>query len=204
MSSVFKNVKTNGTTQLQGTNILGTGATTYTMPSARGTNNQILSTNGTGVVDWIEPSASELYTSGSSVVINSTAPVNTGYALITTSPTVATWQNIDTIANSYNYVSVVSTTNPTAYSALITDSVIASDSTLGALNITIPLISTFAGGAKKYIIVDEAGVANNGNKKITVFSSGTDTINNAPSASISTGNGSLTIVSNKVNNWLIY
>lgn len=204
MSSVFKNIKTNGTTQLQGTNILGTGATTYTMPSARGTDKQILSTNGTGVVSWIEPSASELYTSGSSVVIDSSEPTGADYTLITTSSTTATWQPISSITDSYNYVYIVSTTNPTAYNALTTDNMIGVDSLLGVMNITLPPISTITGGRKIYRIVDESGNANKGNKKINILPSGGDTINLGTVVSISNAQGSISIFSNTTNNWVIY
>lgn len=204
MSSVFKNVKTNGTTQLQGTNILGNGATTYTMPSARGTDKQILSTNGTGVVSWVEPSASELYTSGSSVVIDSSEPTGTNYTLITTSSTVATWQPTSSIIDSYNYVYIVSLTNPTAYNALTTDNMIGVDSSSGVMNITLPQINTVTGGRKVYHISDEAGNANNGNKKINIIPSGGDTINLGASVSISNSQGSISIYSNTTNNWVVY
>jgi uncharacterized coiled-coil protein SlyX len=43
---------------------VGTGTTTYTFPNARGTNGQIIQTNGTGGLSWVTPSSSPTGSAG--------------------------------------------------------------------------------------------------------------------------------------------
>ena len=58
-NSIIKNnctvgslLQSDGTTNLVGATTYGTGGTSYVLPTSRGTNNQILQTNGSGVVTW--------------------------------------------------------------------------------------------------------------------------------------------------------
>lgn len=205
MATIFKNIVAGGTAKLQGQVTCGVGSNTYTMPQTRGLANQTLASDGLGGASWATTGAGILYTSGADVVITSTAPAAADYILVSTSTTTATWQSLaNLIQTTYTYRLITSTTNPQSFTALATDNFISCDSTNGAINLTLPVISSFTGGKKTYIVADEAGVANNGTRKITIIAAVGNTINGAASAIINSPNGALTFYANTVSKWVVY
>lgn len=67
------------------------GSTTYSLPSADGSSGQVLSTNGTGTMSWINPSgtsttyAATLHTCGSSTTIDAASPNASAWTVSTIS-----------------------------------------------------------------------------------------------------------------------
>jgi hypothetical protein len=205
MATIFKNIRTDGTSALRGQVTCGIGVNTYTMPQTRGIANQTLISNGVGAAVWATAGAGILYTSSADVSITSTAPLGANYILTTTSSTVATWQPLSNIVQtSYEYRLLTSTANPTAFAALTTDNYIGCNSAAGVINLTLPTIASFTGGKKVYVIVDAAGVANGSGRRINILAGAGNTINGAASAAISTARASLSIFSNTTNNWIIF
>lgn len=205
MATIFKNIRASGTSELQGQVICSSGVNSYTLPLGRGTANQAIVSDGIGGTSWATTGAGVLYTSGSNVNITSTAPPSSEYVLVSTSSTVATWQSLtNIIQTTYTYRAITSTTNPTAFTALTTDNYIGCNSNLGVINLTLPTIASFANGKKIYVIVDAAGVANNGGRRINVLAGSGNTINGAASASIISARSSLSIVSDTTTNWVVY
>ncbi len=88
-----------------------------------------------------------------------------------------------------------------AYSALVTDRIIAYTTLTAARAVTLPAASAYPTGAR-LVVVDESGNCS-ATKTLTLNRASSDTINGAASAAISTAYGYLAVESNGSNAWTI-
>jgi len=91
----------------------------------------------------------------------------------------------------------------TPYTALVSDHIIAVNITSESIIINLPIISSFNGIVKKYIIVDEGGSSSK-TKYIKITPNVADTINGDSDLKIKREYQSVSIYSNTSNKWVVY
>jgi hypothetical protein len=132
--------------------------------------------------------ASELGTTGASVVVDTAAPPTTGNVLIASSATAAAWGSIESAGKT----STLITGNHT-----VTNEDIIFVNASAALTVSLPAIN----GVNQVHIVDVGGNAETNN--ITINPNGSETINNDTDVIINTNNSSITLMSDNSTNWVI-
>lgn len=186
MSKRYKELKVNGVS-VGGHMSASSGVHGITGNIVGTTDTQTL-TNKTLTSNTNNIRASELGTTGASVVIDTTAPPVNGNVLIASSATTAAWGSI----SGGGKTSALITGNYTVSSE---DIIFVNAS--AALTVTLPAIN----GLQQVHIVDVGGNAETNN--ITIDPNGSETINNDTDVIINTNNSSITLMSDGSTNWVI-
>lgn len=172
------------------------GDYTLTLPVDDGTPNQILKTDGSGVLSWTTPaSASPLTTKGdvyTYTTVDARLAVGTNNQVLAANSATATgleWQTFS--------AALLAVTSKTAnYTATTADNVILCDSTSAAFTITL---YTAAGNTGRKLIIKKTDSSVNA---VTIDGDGSETIDGSTTTTLNTQNETLVIFSDGTN-WQI-